>query len=125
MYPQCQAMHARSIFPCQDIPDVKSEFEFHISSPLPVLASGSSIDSSGSDIASEVAAGTKLHYFQQTTPIPSYLFALASGDIEKASIGPRSTVATDPKQLPAVKWELEESTERFIETVEKFVFPYQ
>ena len=125
MYTQCQAIHARSIFPCQDTPDVKSVYEFHISSPLPVLASGNSIDSLGSDIASEVAAGTKLYHFQQTTPIPSYLFALASGDIEKASIGPRSTVATGPKQLQAAKWELEESTEKFIETIEKIVFPYQ
>jgi len=56
--------------------------------------------------------------------VPSYLFALASGDIATAKIGPRSTVATGPKELAAAKWELEADTERFIEVAEKLVFPY-
>ena len=125
MYTQCQAIYARSVFPCQDTPDVKSTFEFNIESPLPVLASGLSTGVQDVHSGSEVAAGTKLYSFEQKLPIPSYLFALASGDIEKAPIGPRSTVATGPKQLQAAKWELEESTEKFIETIEKIVYPYQ
>jgi Peptidase M1 N-terminal domain len=40
MFSQCEAIHARSIFPCQDTPDVKSPFIFNITSPLPVIASG-------------------------------------------------------------------------------------
>lgn len=40
MFSQCQAIHARSLFPCQDTPDVKSVYTFNIRSPLPVLASG-------------------------------------------------------------------------------------
>ena len=66
----------------------------------------------------------KLYSYKQDIPIPSYLFALASGDIEQASIGPRSVVVTGPQQIKAAKWELEESTEIFIQTIEKIVFPY-
>lgn len=39
-------------------------------------------------------------------------------DIATASIGPRSTVATGPEELKDAKWELEEDTERFIQTAE-------
>lgn len=98
---------------------MKSPYEFHIRSPLPVLASG--IASGEKDLGN----GIKLYSYMQEIPIPSYLFALASGDIGQASIGPRSVVATGPKELKAAKWELEESTEKFIQTIEKIVFPYQ
>ena len=124
MYTQCQAIHARSIIPCQDTPGVKSTFEFNITSPLPVIASGLPTGIHEVLQESESPTSTKLYTFAQNIPIPSYLFALASGDIEKASIGPRSLVATGPKQLSAAKWELEECTETFIQIVEKIVFPY-
>ena len=118
MFTQCQAIHARSIFPCQDTPDVKGTVKFNIESPLPVIASG--IATGVKDIAkkAEGANETKLYEFEQKIPIPSYLFALASGDIAKAPIGPRSVVATGPKELDAAQWELEESTERYIEAIE-------
>ena len=118
MFTQCQAIHARSIFPCQDTPDVKGTVEFNIESPLPVIASGIATCVKDLDKNVDGAASTKLYTFEQKIPIPSYLFALASGDIAKAPIGPRSVVATGPQQLKAAQWELEESTEKYIETVE-------
>lgn len=118
MFTQCQAIHARSIFPCQDTPDVKGTVKFNIESPLPVIASGIATCVKDLDNNVDGAASTKLYTFEQKIPIPSYLFALASGDIAKAPIGPRSVVATGPKLLKAAQWELEESTERYIETVE-------
>lgn len=118
MFTQCQAIHTRSVFPCQDTPDVKGTVEFNIKSPLPVIASGLSTGVQDLGQSESSASGTKLYKFEQKIPIPSYLFALASGDIAKAPIGPRSVVATGPKELKAAQWELEESTERYIETVE-------
>ena len=111
---QCQAIHARSIFPCQDTPDVKSPFEFRIRSPLPVLTSGNATGTRDFRPAESGEAGSLLYTFRQDVPIPSYLFAIASGDIAMASIGPRSLVATGPEELCDAKWELEEDTERFI-----------
>ncbi|MCJ1360523.1 MAG: hypothetical protein MMC33_010531 [Icmadophila ericetorum] len=124
MFTQCQAIHARSIIPCQDTPDVKSTFEFNIRSPLPVLASGLSSGVSGFEPGEDGKQGTLLYSFKQNVPMPSYLFALASGDIATASIGPRSLVATGPEELQGAKWELEEDTERFIQAAEKIVYPY-
>ncbi|OJJ58413.1 hypothetical protein ASPSYDRAFT_89166 [Aspergillus sydowii CBS 593.65] len=121
MFSQCQAIHARSIFPCQDTPDVKCTFDFNITSHLPVIASGLPVRNS----LGKPQLGVKsLYQFHQKVPIPSYLFALASGDIVEAPVGPRSVVATSPDKLQECQWELEADTERFIDTIEKLINPY-
>jgi leukotriene-A4 hydrolase len=56
--------------------------------------------------------------------MPSYLFAIASGDLACASIGPRSTVWTGPEELKDCQWEFEESTEAYLQAAEKIVYPY-
>ena len=121
MFSQCQAIHARSIFPCQDTPDVKSTLDFNITSPLPVIASGLPDKSNPEPSAS---TDPKLYKFHQPVPIPSYLFALASGEISTSAIGPRSTVATDPLSLKSCTWELSSSTEDFIQAAESLIYPY-
>ncbi|KUJ15952.1 putative leukotriene A-4 hydrolase like protein [Mollisia scopiformis] len=125
MFSQSQANHNRSIFPCQDTPDVKSTYDFRIRSPLPVIASGLSTGATKYEHGKDGASGSLLYSFHQEIPIPSYLFALASGDIATASIGSRSLVSTGPEELLAAKWELEEDMEKFLDIAEKLVFPYQ
>ncbi|KAK3365849.1 leukotriene A-4 hydrolase [Lasiosphaeria ovina] len=120
MFSQCQAIHARSLFPCQDTPGVKSTYDFNITSPYVVVASGVPV----SDAPQETDGG-KLYKFQQKVPIPSYLFALASGDIATAPIGKRSSVATGPNELQASQWELEHDMDKFMDAAEKLVFPYK
>jgi leukotriene-A4 hydrolase len=120
MFSQCQAINARSIFPCQDTPDVKSTFTFKLTSSLPVVASGVPVGDH------KATPGTEKQYeFEQKVPIPSYLFAIASGDIVTAPIGPRSVVATGPNEIEACRWEFERDMERFMEVAESLVFPYK
>jgi len=123
MFSQCQAIHARSLLPCQDTPDVKSTFTFNIRSPLPVLASGLPTGNKDFRQGEGYAPGTLLYTFDQKIPMPVYLFALASGDLASAQIGPRSCVHTGPEELLASQWEFE-PTEKFIQAAEKIVFPY-
>lgn len=120
MFSQCQAINARSIFPCQDTPDVKSTFTFKLTSTLPVVASGVPVGDHTATPGTE-----KLYEFEQKVPIPAYLFAVASGDIATASIGSRSKVASGPNELEACKWELERDMETFMEVAEKLVSPYR
>ena len=66
---------------------MKSTFEFNIRSPLPVLASGLSTGvkkepRDGKDGQSD----TSLYSFEQDVPIPSYLFAIASGLVRGAVV---------------------------------------
>jgi leukotriene-A4 hydrolase len=124
MFSQCQAIHNRSIFPCQDTPDVKSTYDFKIRSPLPVIASGIPTGAKDFQPGKDGQLGTLQYNFHQEIPMPSYLFAIASGDIATASIGPRSVIATGPEELMAAKWELEDDTEKFIQVAEDLVFPY-
>jgi len=125
MFSQCQTIHCRSVFPCQDTPDVKSSFDFKIRSPFPVIASGLSTGATDFKHGVNGEAGTLMYTFKQEVPMPAYLFAIASGDIATASIGPRSLVATGPEELLATKWELENDMEKFLETAEKIVFKYE
>ncbi|KAL5388142.1 hypothetical protein DPSP01_003132 [Paraphaeosphaeria sporulosa] len=126
MFSQCQAIHARSVFPCQDTPDVKSTFEFKLRSPLPVLASGLPTGSHQYEAGKDDKAGTLLYTFEQRVPIPSYLFAVASGDIAAASIGPRSLINTGPEELLECQRELEGEMEPFMKAIHSIVkVPYQ
>ncbi|KAH8893333.1 hypothetical protein GQ53DRAFT_745573 [Thozetella sp. PMI_491] len=120
MFSQAQAIHARSLFPCQDTPDVKSTYDFNITSPYVVVASGVPVPG-----GNEKKGEDTVYKFEQKVPIPSYLFALASGDIATAPIGKHSVVATGPNELEASKWELEHDMDKFMEAAEKIVFPYR
>jgi leukotriene-A4 hydrolase len=95
-------------------------------SPLPTVAgghySGESALHGGPWTAVGKYPGSK---YEQRIPIPSYLIALASGDIRQTPIGPRSAVWTGPEELEACKWELS-GVEDFLKAAERITgLPYQ
>lgn len=69
MFSQNQAIHARSMFPCQDTPIIKSSFLFRLTSPHVVVATGNYKGSTASH------HGQLMYEYAQPIPIPSYLAA--------------------------------------------------
>lgn len=124
LFSQCQAIHARSLYPCFDTPSVKTPIHTAISSIYPTVASGNVVPADQKTTDSFAETDT-VYEFQQDIPIPSYLFAIASGDLTSASIGPRSLVYSEPPNINACQHEFEVDTEKFIEAAENIVFPYE
>ncbi|KAA8897397.1 hypothetical protein TRICI_006741 [Trichomonascus ciferrii] len=126
LFSQCQAIHARSLFPCFDTPAVKSKYNITIQSDHPVVSSGNKAEDEKAcpGVFDKEDTTAQVYKFVQSIPIPSYLFAIASGDLSSASIGPRSLVYSEPSKLDSCQYEFEADTENFIKTAESIVFPY-
>lgn len=79
MYSQCQAIHARSIVPCQDTGAVKFTFRAEVkhSTDLTALLSGVRVSGENGKTV-----------YEQTVPIPAYLLAIAVGPLVSRKIGP-------------------------------------
>ena len=120
LFTQCQAIHSRSIVPCQDTPGVKFTYSAQVTVPAPLRALMSAVPQPASS-RDGLPANTFL--FEQKIAIPSYLIALAVGQIEGIKIGPRSTVWSEPAVVKAAAWEFEQ-TEEFIAAGESFLTPY-
>ena len=67
---------------------------------------------------------TGVYEFQMKQPIPSYLLALAVGDLKFVSVGERSGVYAERSVLKKAAWELAD-TERMILAAEKLYGPYR
>jgi aminopeptidase N len=118
LYSQCQSIHARSIFPCQDTPSVRFTFtaEIEIPNPLTVVMGAALVGSRINEATSEFR-------FDMPQPIPSYLFAIAAGNIQFRSIGSRCGIYAEPELLETAAWEFAK-TEDMLNTAERLFGPY-
>lgn len=75
----------------QDTPAAKLTYSAAITVPTPLTALMSAVPQN-SPKGSADGAATHTFKFKQEVPIPSYLLALAVGDLEHRQIGPKSKV---------------------------------
>ena len=125
LYSQCQAIHMRSLAPCMDTPAVKATYTASVSSYLPVLMSALRVSPPSEQVLA-IAQGKQVIYtYSQPVPIPSYLIAVAAGEVAYKRVGKRTGVWADPKTLPAATWEFEEDMEKYLTEAEKILPPYE
>jgi aminopeptidase N len=116
LFSQSQAIHARSWVPLQDSPAVRFPYRARVTAPesLRVLMSAENPEGPQSGA----------WYFRMSQPIPSYLLAIAVGEIDAREIGPRVTIYAEPQRLDAAAAEFAD-TERMIDVTESLYGPYR
>uniref|UniRef100_A0A8C8YH15 Aminopeptidase B n=1 Tax=Prolemur simus TaxID=1328070 RepID=A0A8C8YH15_PROSS len=92
VYTQGQAVLNRAFFPCFDTPAVKCKYSALVEVPdgFTAVMSASTWEK----------RGPNKFFFQMCQPIPSYLIALAIGDLVSAEVGPRYDLLFMPPSFP-------------------------
>lgn len=117
LFSQSQPILARSWVPCQDTPGVRITYSARLRTPKALRA----VMSAAND---PKAPRTGVYTFKMPQRVPTYLLALAVGDLEFQSLGKRSGVYAEPSVLPLAAKELED-TETMIAAAEKLYGPYR
>ena len=101
LFTQCQAIHARSVVPCQDTPRIRTSFTAELNVPRGLVAV-----MAAAPVSKEYAGDDRAIFrFEMPQPIPSYLLAFAVGDIVSTDVGPRTRIYAEPSVIEAAAWE--------------------
>ncbi|XP_041944665.1 aminopeptidase B isoform X2 [Alosa sapidissima] len=107
----------RSLFPGFHTPMAKSPYSATVQVPEGFTAVMSAT-------TWEHRKADNIFLFRMEQPIPSYLVALAVGDLVSAEVGPRTRVWSEPCLLEAAKTEYDGVIEGFLSVGEKLFGPY-
>jgi len=116
LFSQAQAIQARSFVPVQDLPGVRFTYDATIRTPKELVAV----------MAAESVAGGEPGVFRFRMPqaIPSYLLAIAIGDLTFKPMSARTGVWAEPSMVDAAAREFDD-TEKMIQVTEKLYGPYR
>jgi leukotriene-A4 hydrolase len=117
VYSQSESIAGRSWAPLQDTPAVRFSYTAHIHTPIALRA----VMSANNDAKHPLNGDFQ---FSMPQKIPSYLLALAIGDIAVQETGPRSAVYAEPATVAAAAKEFDD-VEKMIATTEQLYGPYR
>ncbi len=119
LYSQAQAIHARSFVPCQDTPGVRITFDavLRVDPPLRAVMAAAPAPAAGGD-------GPGVFRFRMEHPVPTYLLALAAGDLTFGETGPRTGVWSEPPLLTRSVSEFADM-EPMLQAAERLYGPYR
>ena len=128
MFTQCEDINCRSVAPLQDTPSNRITYSARVyakyietdaSQQFVVKLSANETSTSGRDMGN----GYRVYDFDCQIPIPSYLIAIAIGDIQYTSTGDRTGVMTEPSQMDAV-YDCLEDMSSMLDAVEAYMGDY-
>ncbi|KAF7330388.1 Leukotriene A-4 hydrolase [Mycena venus] len=151
LFSQCQPTYARAMAPLQDTPSVKivgcfpaifatklsflsQTYTATVTSVLPVLLSAIRVSPPSEGPAHDgkiIGKDSVTYSYNQPVPIPSYLIAIASGNVRYKPFPQfedkewRTGIWAEPELIEAAYWEFSADTARFLAAEEKFVTPYK
>ncbi|MBL0317256.1 MAG: hypothetical protein IPP69_16430 [Flavobacteriales bacterium] len=116
LFTQSQAILARTWVPCQDSPGVRITYNADVTVPSDLMALMSA------ENPQQKSSDGKYH-FKMDQPIPSYLMALAVGDVVFREIGPRTGVYAIPSLADAAANEFSDM-QKMVDEAEKLYGSY-
>lgn len=119
LFTQCEPIHCRSVAPLQDTPSIKTTYTAKVTVLKPFVVKMSANDTGSTDNGD----GTITYSFKNSINIPSYLLALAVGDLAYKSTGSRTGVIAEPGVLDAYVSELD-SLDDLLNKTEAWLTPY-
>jgi drug/metabolite transporter (DMT)-like permease len=123
LFTQSQAILARTWIPCQDTPAVRMTYSARVTVP-PASTGGTPLLALMSAENPQQRAPDGVYEFRMPQAIPSYLMALAVGDLEFRPLGPRSGVFAERPVVESAASEFAD-LEKLIAAAEALYGPYR
>jgi leukotriene-A4 hydrolase len=118
VFSQGESIWSRTWIPCQDSPGIRFTYNAKVTVPKDLLAVMSA------SVNPQQKNDTGIYTFKQDKAIPSYLMAIAVGDIAFQSIDNRTGVYAEPSILKKAAWEFAELG-KMVGAAEKLYGPYR
>jgi len=117
LFSQGESIWSRTWIPCQDSPGIRFTYTAKVTVPKDLMAVMSAVNPQQKN-------DTGVYTFKQDKAIPSYLMAIAVGDLAFKSIDDRTGVYAEPSLIDKAAWEFAELG-KMVYAAEKLYGPYR